>query len=493
MSIRIPIISEFDGKGIERAQKEFANLEGAGAKAGFLVKKAFLPATAALGALTAAAIPAINAASDLNEVMSKTAVIFDDASKEVIAFSETTAKSMGISQTAALNAASTFGVFGKSAGLTGQSLATFSTDFTKLAADLASFNNTTPEQAIQAIGAALRGESEPIRAYGVLLSDAVLKQEALNLGIYDGTGALTAQQKVLAAQAAIYKQTTDAQGDFARTSDGLANQQRILAASIDNLQASIGKALLPVVQAILPVVNRFADWAANNPKVFLAIAAAIGAVAAAIVAVNVAMMLNPFSAIAAGVALLVVAVVAAYNKFEWFRNGVNGVFNFLASGIENFVNNFITGINLLIKAMNFIPGIDIPEIAFRLSLPRLGGGGGGEMNWLAQENRGSMPTGGGMAAPNLGIPAAAISTATGGGGGGGRGAASAFAPPTLPAGIDFGAALYNLDLAQSAQPSTAITINVTGGLATSAEIGQAVVDSIRSYNTVNGPAPIAVA
>ena len=499
MSIRIPIISEFDGKGIERARKEFANLETAGEKAGFLVKKAFLPATAALGALTAAAIPAINAASDLNEVMSKTAVIFDDASKEVIAFSETTAKSMGISQTAALNAASTFGVFGKSAGLTGQSLATFSTDFTKLAADLASFNNTTPEQAIQAIGAALRGESEPIRAYGVLLSDAVLKQEALNLGIYDGTGALTAQQKVLAAQAAIYKQTTDAQGDFARTSDGLANQQRILAASIDNLQASIGKALLPVVQAILPVVNRFADWAAKNPKAFLAIAGAIGAVATAVVAVNVAMMLNPFSAIAAGIALLVAGLVTAYNKFEWFRTGVNAMLNFMLGAFETFANSLIGAVNIIISGLNFIPGVNISTIN-PIKLPRIGSGGGGaSLASIYAEREGNLPSGAAFAVPAAAIPSLAVG---GGGGGGGGGSRVSVAPRGLtglttmtPAEIAQGNANADFFAGGLDNPRVRqeITVNVNGGLATSAEIGEAVVNSIRSFNTVHGPANIAVA
>jgi hypothetical protein len=83
-----------------------------------------------------------------------------------------------------------------------------------------------------------------LRRYGVLLNDAVLKQEAMTLGIYDGKGALTAQQKVLAAQAAIYKQTNDAQGDFMRTSDGLANSQRTLKATLDDVKVSIGQAFL---------------------------------------------------------------------------------------------------------------------------------------------------------------------------------------------------------------------------------------------------------
>ena len=97
-----------------------------------------------------------------------------------------------------------------------------------------------------AIGAALRGENEPLRRFGVLLNDAALKTEAMRLGIYKGSGALTAQQKILAAQSAIYKQTGDAQGDFARTADGLANSQRTLTALFKNLQIELGQKLLPV-------------------------------------------------------------------------------------------------------------------------------------------------------------------------------------------------------------------------------------------------------
>jgi hypothetical protein len=115
-----------------------------------------------------------------------------------------------------------------------------------------------PEDAIQAIGAALRGEAEPIRRYGILLNDATLKNEALALGLIKTTKeALSPANKVLAAQAAIYKQTADAQGDFARTSDGLANSQRILAANIEDVKITLGESLLPVAL-------KFSDFLKKN-------------------------------------------------------------------------------------------------------------------------------------------------------------------------------------------------------------------------------------
>jgi hypothetical protein len=219
-------------------------------------------AGAAFGALTTGALGAmayksIQLASDLAETQSKVGVIFGDSAEEVRKFASTAAGALGQSKQTALDGAATFGIFGKAAGLAGQDLASFSTDFVKLAADLASFNNTTPQDAIQAIGAALRGESEPLRRYGVLLNDATLRQQAMEMGIYSGSGALTSQQKILAATELIFKQTSDAQGDFSRTSDGLANQQRILSASIQNLKTSLGEVLLPAFLGVVRTLNTY--------------------------------------------------------------------------------------------------------------------------------------------------------------------------------------------------------------------------------------------
>jgi hypothetical protein len=352
-----------------------------------------------------------------------------------------------------MDAAGTFGTFGKAAGLGGKDLAKFATGFTGLASDLASFNNTSPEEAILAIGAGLRGESEPLRRFGVLLNDATLKQEAMKVGIYDGNGALTAQQKILAAQAAIYNQTTDAQGDFARTSDGLANSQRTLKAQFDDVQVSLGQALLPVVDALLPKVKAFADWAAANPGTFKLIAAAIAAIAVAVVAVNAAMAINPFTAIAAGIALLVVGLVTAYNKFETFRDVVRTVVNGIASYFEFMVNAWIKAINVVIRGINLVkPGKDIPSLGTvgfgRLGEdPAIGTGGGARIP--------AMANGGIVTSPTLALigesgPEAVVPLNRAGNMGG-------------------------------------VTINVNGG------DPQAVVNALRRYMQLNGAVPIRVA
>lgn len=207
----------------------------------------------------------IDAASDLNETVSKTQVVFGASGDSVVKWAKTTDKSMGLSQKAALDAASTFAVFGKGAGLATDQLGPFSQNLVKLAADFASFYNTSPEQAIYAIGAALRGESEPIRQYGVLLDDATLKQRAMTMGLYEGKGVLDQHARVLAAQAEILAQSTVAQGDFARTADGLANSQRIATAEAQNSAASLGQNFLPVYKVIVQTVGELTSIFGNLP------------------------------------------------------------------------------------------------------------------------------------------------------------------------------------------------------------------------------------
>lgn len=197
------------------------------------------------------------AASDLSEELNKASVVLGGSFQAVNKFAENAATSIGQSQKEALEAASTFGIFGKSAGLAGDDLGDFSIKFTKLSSDLASFYNTKPEDAVRAISSALRGENEAIRRYGVLLDATSLQQQAFKMGIIDSTkDALTPQQKVLAASELIMKQTTDAQGDFARNSDELANSTKILNAQLEDLNANIGDSLLPATRRIVSILSK---------------------------------------------------------------------------------------------------------------------------------------------------------------------------------------------------------------------------------------------
>lgn len=296
-------------------------------------RRALVPAIGALGALGVAAVKSIKAASDLGEQASKSGVIFGEQSKQIRAFADSAAKSLGLSSTAALEATSNFGIIAQGAGLAGTEAAAFSKQFTTLAADLASFNNTTPEEAITAIGAALRGESEPIRKYGVLLDDATLRNQALKDGLISSVSeALTPQQKALAASKVILEQTTTAQGDFNRTQESAANQGRILAAQTENLSASIGERLLPYYVRLQEVALAALDWMAQHQTAVTILAAAVGGLAVAVLAVNAAMALlalNPvaltFVAIVAVAAALAAGFVILYKKSEAFREAVQNM------------------------------------------------------------------------------------------------------------------------------------------------------------------------
>jgi len=229
--------------------KAEGGLKGFGNSVSKYLGPALIGATAAAGAFAVKlGVDAVNAASDLIETQNKVSVIFGESADSVMKFAETSVTALGQTETQALEAAANFAQLGKAAGLADEELVDFSTDLVTLSADLASFNNTSPQDAINAISSGLRGSAEPLRRYSVLLDDAALKAEALALGIYDGTGILTTQQKVLSAYEVILRQTTDAQGDFERTADGLANTQRILTAAVGDATAEIGLGLVDAIE-----------------------------------------------------------------------------------------------------------------------------------------------------------------------------------------------------------------------------------------------------
>jgi len=256
------------------------------------VEQASKFANVAIGAIGAIGTSAVKAASDLDETSSAVEQVFGRrASAQLQEFARNAALTLGQSRQQALEAAQTFGTFGLSAGLAGTELVDFTTKLTTLATDLASFQNTDVDTAINALGAALRGESEPIRQYNVLLNEAALRSRALKEGIVETTNeALTPQQRVLAAYAEILAQTTLQQGDFGRTSEGLAGSTKILQAQLENFRVELGEQLLPVVQELLPQLRGFvASITAVEPERLVAIGKAILYVAGTIKALNVSL------------------------------------------------------------------------------------------------------------------------------------------------------------------------------------------------------------
>jgi hypothetical protein len=258
----------------------------------------------------------VTAASDLSESMSKVGVVFGTAAGGVEQWAKTAATTMGMSTQAALEAASTYGNLAVSLGLPQDQAAQMSTSLTGLASDLASFNNVPVDQALDALRSGLTGETEPLKKFGVALNQAAIEQEAMALGLKKGNEPLTAAAKAQATYSLIMKSTTTAQGDFARTSDGLANQQRILAAKTADLQAAFGQLLLPVITALvsalttylLPAFEAISSWVSQHGDVVLAAFLGFGTIIAAV-------LVPSFIAWAAAAGAAAIATIAAAAPF----------------------------------------------------------------------------------------------------------------------------------------------------------------------------------
>lgn len=216
----------------------------------------FMGATAAAGMLVEGIGRSITAASDLQETISKSGVVFGKNAAEIEAWSRNAATAMGLSQNAALGAAATYGNLFVSLGLTTDKAGDMSTSLVQLASDLASFNNVDPTEALDALRSGLVGETEPLRRFGVNLNEATLSQKALELGLISTTkGTLPAAAKAQAAYALILDQTKTAQGDYARTADGFANRQRTAAAKVEDAFAKMGEAIVPIAAQVIPILT----------------------------------------------------------------------------------------------------------------------------------------------------------------------------------------------------------------------------------------------
>ena len=429
--ISIPIISEFDGKGISNAVQQFKQLEGAGAKAQFAIKKAAVPAAAALGGLAVALGDAVKGAME------------DAAAQQQLALAIKNNVGATDNQIAALE--DWISAQGRLLGVADDELRpalaklarqTGSIEEAQAGVSLAMEISAGTGKDLATVTTALE------KAYGGQVGALAKLDPSLKALIKDGMSAGEAMG-ILEAKFMGSAETAanTAEGGFKR-----------LGLTLSETKESIGAALLPVMEKILPVLQKFADWAQRNPNLFLAIAAAIGAIAVAITAVNFAMALNPFTAIAAGIAVMVVALVAAYNKFEGFRTVVNATVNFVSDAFETMGNAIIMVLNAIIRAFNLLPGPNIPTIP-HISLGKLGGGGAS--------------SGGGAGIPKM---------AEGG----------IVTSPTLALIGEAGPEAV-VPLSKMGQMGGGVTINVNGG------DPNAVVDALKRWYRQNGPVPVAAA
>jgi hypothetical protein len=440
MAISIPIISEFDSKGIERAVKEFKSLEGAGAKAQYAIKKAAIPAAAALTAVTGALGAATYAAME------------DQKEQAALALTLQNVTGAGAAQTAQVE--EQISAMSRASGITDsvyrkslENLVRGTKDVgiamrdMNLVMDIATATGIDSATVADALAKAYQGNFKALRTLSPEMA-TMIKDGASLSEVMDVLGGTFG-------------------GATAKNAETAAGKMAILKNSISETTESIGAALLPVVEAVIPYLQKFADWAQKNPQAFLYIAGAISIVAAAIVATNIAMALNPFSLIAIGVALLVAALVVAYKKFEWFKTGVDAIINGILGAFESMVNGVIIAINAVIRAYNALPFLsDIGTIG-HINLPTIGGDSTsttGRSNIPRMADGGIVNTPGGMiamvgeAGPEAVIPLSKLGNMAGG-----------------------------------------VNITINGGLGTSSDIAQAVYENLRFYNQNVGPLRIRTA
>ncbi len=246
-------------KGFEQvgkaADEKLGGVESKIDKLGVGMTRAGAAMLAAGGLAAVGLVKAAGAASDLAEATNITNITFGAAADEVSAFAQTAAESLGQSERAAREATASFGGLLQNLGYTQTEAADLSIDLTRLASDLGSAFNREPAEAVQALGSAIRGETEPIRAFNVMLSDEAVRLKAVEMGLAASTSQVDANGKAQATLALIMEQTSRYQGDFANTADGAANAQRRLTAQWEDFQAALGEQVLPIMEDVLGAAN----------------------------------------------------------------------------------------------------------------------------------------------------------------------------------------------------------------------------------------------
>ncbi len=199
----------------------------------------------------------VSLASDTEESLNKVREVFGAAAGEIEEFSKRGAAALGASTEETLAMTGEIGNLLVAMGSTSKEAAGMSKKIVTLAADLGSFNNVPTAEALNAIRSALVGEAEPIRRFGSDIRVARLESIGMAKGISKSAIATNALTKAQLALEAIFQDTAKAQGDFARTSDGLANSIKILWAQLKDFAAGIGSVLIPAVSKVIGFFKDF--------------------------------------------------------------------------------------------------------------------------------------------------------------------------------------------------------------------------------------------
>jgi hypothetical protein len=350
MAINIPIISEFDGKGISKAVAQFKQLETSGQKAQFAIKKAAVPAGIAIAGLGVALFDATKGA------------IEDDAAQQLLA--STLKKTTGATEAQIAANENWISTQGKLLGVTDDELRPVLARLSKATGSVTKAQElaTAAMDIAASTGKPLATVTASLeKAYGGNLTALAKLSPELRQMIKDGA----TFDEVMAAMA---KTTGGAATTAANSAQG---QFKRLSVSLAETKESVGAALLPAIEAVLPFLQKMGEWAQENSTIFLVIAGVVGGLALAIVGVNTAMTIwtattkafaaiqlafnavmaaNPVVLFAFAIAALVVGLVIAYKKFDAFRNIVDAVFNAIKTGIKG-------GMDAITTYLSFVMGV----------------------------------------------------------------------------------------------------------------------------------------
>lgn len=287
--------------------------------------------------LTAFGLMSAKTASDAKELDSAFSETFGNLTNEMRSWAQTTGDAMGRSTQAMQEMANTFGIFFNQAAPTRKEAAEMSKVFAVLAQDLSSFYNVDGDVALQKLRSGLSGESEPLRDFGVFLTEATVNAKGLEMGLGGLTGELSEQEKIMARYQLILEATQNAQGDVARTSSGAANQWRSFTEALKELQVVIGEKLLPVLTPLVTGMTKIVNGFNNLPSGVQTAIVAFGALAASI---------GPMMLVMGTLAATVLPLLAA--KF-----GPVGI------AISAFINPLGTAISFLVKFAAQLAGMTI--------------------------------------------------------------------------------------------------------------------------------------
>lgn len=305
----------------DKLRKGLANVEKSLAQTGRSMQRFGAGAMAFGGSVVAGFLPAIKAASDAQETMSKFSIVFGDLEQDALKWTDALAESIGRSKHDLRGQMAAFQDLFQPMGFAAEDAFELSKTMTALASDLGSFNNLDTADVIRDLQAAMTGSGEVMKKYGVILSEAAVKAKLEEMGLEANE-----VNKVLARQEIIMEDTTAAQGDAARTSESFANQLARLKASVHDASVAVGENLLPVVTPLVEkagkVVAAVAEWAAEHERLTQGIlgtaglVAALGGIAIAVGAVTKALALLMASPFIVKLAALTLAVWGLYEAFK---------------------------------------------------------------------------------------------------------------------------------------------------------------------------------